>query len=150
MPTLSHMLWFNDQAEEAATFYTSLLPKSEILNISRGADNKAFTVQFSLLGTTYTALNGGPVFTPNEAFSIVINVDGQEELDKYWYALTSEGGSEGRCGWLKDRFGLSWQVVPRQLGECLGHPDPEKAGRAMQAMMGMGKLVVAELEAAVA
>ncbi len=144
------MLWFNDQAEEAATFYTSLLPKSEILNIVRGADNRAFTVQFSLMGVEYVALNGGPVFTPNEAFSIVISVGDQEELDKYWYALTSEGGSEGRCGWLKDRFGVSWQVVPRQLGECLGNPDPEKAGRAMQAMMGMGRLIVAELEAAVA
>lgn len=149
MPTLSHMLWFNDQAEEAATLYTTLLPKSEIINIVRGADNKAFTVQFSLLGTQYVALNGGPVFTPNEAFSILINVEDQEELDKYWYALIAQGGSEGRCGWLKDRFGVSWQVIPRQLGECLGNPDPEKAGRAMQAMMGMGKLIVAELEAAV-
>lgn len=149
MPTLSHMLWFNDQAEEAATLYTTLLPKSEIINIVRGADNKAFTVQFSLLGTQYVALNGGPVFTPNEAFSILINVEDQEELDKYWYALIAQGGSEGRCGWLKDRFGVSWQVIPRQLGECLGNPDPERAGRAMQAMMGMGKLIVAELEAAV-
>jgi predicted 3-demethylubiquinone-9 3-methyltransferase (glyoxalase superfamily) len=143
------MLWFNDQAEEAATLYTTLLPKSEIINIVRGADNKAFTVQFSLLGTQYVALNGGPVFTPNEAFSILINVEDQEELDKYWYALIAQGGSEGRCGWLKDRFGVSWQVIPRQLGECLGNPDPERAGRAMQAMMGMGKLIVAELEAAV-
>jgi len=150
MPTLSHMLWFNDQAEEAATFYTSLLPNSQIRNIVRGADNKAFTVEFSLMGVEYVGLNGGPVFTPNEAFSIVIHVDGQEELDKYWYTLISEGGSEGRCGWLKDKYGVSWQVVPRQLGECLGNPDPEKAGRAMQAMMGMGKLIVAELEAAVA
>ena len=149
MPSISHMLWFNNEAEEAANLYTSLFTDSRILNVSKQPDGKAFTVEFELLGAKYTALNGGPLFTFNEAFSIFITCEDQAEVDNYWNALTADGGQEGRCGWLKDKFGVSWQIIPMQLGECLSNPDPVKAAAAMDAMMGMSKLIVSELEAAV-
>jgi predicted 3-demethylubiquinone-9 3-methyltransferase (glyoxalase superfamily) len=149
MPNLSHMLWFNNQAEEAAQLYTNIFKDSKILNKTNGPDGGVFTVEFEILGSKYTALNGGPMFSFTEAFSIVVLCQDQSEVDKYWDALTSNGGSAGRCGWLKDKFGLSWQIIPKQLGECLGNPDPEKSAAAMTAMMGMSKLIVSELEAAV-
>jgi predicted 3-demethylubiquinone-9 3-methyltransferase (glyoxalase superfamily) len=149
MPDLSHMLWFNNQAEEAAQLYTNIFKDSKILNKTNGPDGGVFTVEFEILGSKYTALNGGPMFSFTEAFSIVVLCQDQSEVDKYWDALTSNGGSPGRCGWLKDKFGLSWQIIPKQLGECLGNPDPEKSAAAMKAMMGMSKLIVSELEAAV-
>ena len=149
MPNLSHMLWFNNQAEEAAQLYTNIFKDSKILNKTNGPDGGVFTVEFEILGSKYTALNGGPMFSFTEAFSIVVLCQDQSEVDKYWDALTSNGGSGGRCGWLKDKFGLSWQIIPKQLGECLGNPDPAKSAAAMKAMMGMSKLIVSELEAAV-
>jgi predicted 3-demethylubiquinone-9 3-methyltransferase (glyoxalase superfamily) len=149
MPNLSHMLWFNNQAEEATQLYTNIFKDSKILNKTNGPDGGVFTVEFEILGSKYTALNGGPMFSFTEAFSIVVLCQDQSEVDKYWDALTSNGGSGGRCGWLKDKFGLSWQIIPKQLGECLGNPDPEKSAAAMKAMMGMSKLIVSELEAAV-
>jgi predicted 3-demethylubiquinone-9 3-methyltransferase (glyoxalase superfamily) len=149
MPDLSHMLWFNNQAEEAAQLYTNIFKDSKILNKTNGPDGGVFTVEFEILGSKYTALNGGPMFSFTEAFSIVVLCQDQSEVDKYWDALTSNGGSPGRCGWLKDKFGLSWQIIPKQLGECLGNPDPEKSAAARKAMMGMSKLIVSELEAAV-
>ena len=149
MPDLSHMLWFNNQAEEAAQLYTNIFKDSKILNKTNGPDGGVFTVEFEILGSKYTALNGGPMFSFTEAFSIVVLCQDQSEVDKYWDALTSNGGSGGRCGWLKDKFGLSWQIIPKQLGECLGNPDPEKSAAAMKAMMGMSKFNVSELEAAV-
>jgi predicted 3-demethylubiquinone-9 3-methyltransferase (glyoxalase superfamily) len=149
MPDLSHMLWFNNQAEEAAQLYTNIFKDSKILNKTNGPDGGVFTVEFEILGSKYTALNGGPMFSFTEAFSIVVLCQDQSEVDKYWDALTSNGGSGGRCGWLKDKFGLSWQIIPKQLGECLGNPDPEKSAAAMKAMMEMSKLIVSELEAAV-
>jgi len=149
MPDLSHMLWFNNQAEEAAQLYTNIFKDSKILNKTNGPDGGVFTVEFEILGSKYTALNGGPMFSFTEAFSIVVLCQDQSEVDKYWDALTSNGGSAGRCGWLKDKFGLSWQIIPKQLGECLGNPDPEKSAAAMKAMMGMSKFNVSELEAAV-
>jgi len=149
MTSISHMLWFDTQAEEAANFYVSLFKDGKVTGVSRGPDGKAFVVNFEIAGSRYLALNGGPLYTFNEAFSIFVNVEDQAEVDHFWDALTA-GGEESRCGWLKDKYGLSWQIVPKALGECLGHPDPEKAGRAMQAMMGMKKIIVAELEAAVA
>jgi len=148
MTSISHMLWFDTQAEEAANFYVSLFKDGKITGVSRGPDGKAFVVNFEIAGSRYLALNGGPLYTFNEAFSIFVNVEDQAEVDRFWDALTA-GGEESRCGWLKDKYGLSWQIVPKALGECLGHPDPEKAGRAMQAMMGMKKIIVAELVAAV-
>ena len=145
MPSISHMLWFDSQAEEAAEFYVSVFPDASILSVSRGPDGKAFTVEFELQGKRYTALNGGPLFTFNEAFSIFVTVDGQEEVDYFWNALTADGGEESRCGWLKDKFGLSWQIVPKQLGECLGSSDPAVSSHAMAAMMKMSKIVISEL-----
>ena len=149
MPTLSHMLWFNGQAEEAAEFYVNLFKDSKILNKTNGPDGSIFTVEFEILGSKYTALNGGPMFSFTEAFSIFILCQDQAEVDKYWDGLTSNGGTAGSCGWLKDKFGLSWQIIPKQLGECLGNPDPVKSAAALNAMMGMSKLIVSELEAAV-
>ena len=149
MPTLSHMLWFNGQAEEAAEFYVNLFKDSKILNKTNGPDGSIFTVEFEILGSKYTALNGGPTFSFTEAFSIFILCQDQAEVDKYWDGLTSNGGTAGRCGWLKDKFGLSWQIIPKQLGECLGNPDPVKSAAAMNAMVGMSKLIVSELEAAI-
>lgn len=149
MPTLSHMLWFNDQAEEAVNLYTNLFEDSKILKISKRPDGGVFTVEFELMGAKYTALNGGDMFSFTEAFSIFILCADQLEVDKYWDALTADGGTAGRCGWLKDKFGLSWQIIPKQLGECLGNPDPSKSAAAMNAMMGMSKLIISELEAAI-
>ena len=143
------MLWFNDQAEEAANLYTNIFNDSKILNKTSRPDGGIFTVEFELLGAKYTALNGGDMFTFTEAFSIFILCNDQSEVDRYWDALIANGGTPGRCGWLKDKFGLSWQIIPKQLGESLGNPDPAKASAAMNVMMGMSKIIVSELEAAV-
>lgn len=148
-------LWFDGEAEEAATFYTSLFPDSRVDATHRSpADNPSgrkgdvLLVQFTLSGRSYTALNGGPQFPFTEAVSLEIHCQDQAEVDRYWHALIADGGSEGQCGWCKDRFGLSWQVVPRRLGELLSSPDRPAAQRAMQAMLKMTKLDVAALEAA--
>ncbi|CAN7386074.1 VOC family protein [Arthrobacter sp. LjRoot14] len=146
-------LWFNSQAEQAADFYVSVFDDSKILNVARYGDvgpgpaGQAMTVEFEIEGRKFLGLNGGPAFTFTEAVSFVINCSSQEEVDRYWTALTA-GGSEGQCGWLKDKFGLSWQVVPSVMGQLLGGPDPAGAQRAMQAMLGMRKLVISELQAA--
>jgi predicted 3-demethylubiquinone-9 3-methyltransferase (glyoxalase superfamily) len=143
------MLWFNDRAEEAVVLYINIFNDSKILSKSHGPDGGVFTIEFEILGSKYTALNGGPMFNFTEAFSIFILCEDQAEVDKYWDALTVDGGTPGRCGWLKDKFGLSWQIIPKQLGECLSNPDPAKSAAAMNAMLGMSKLIVSELEAAV-
>lgn len=140
------MLWFDTQAEEAAEFYVSLFPNASVLSVSRGPDGKTFTVEFELQGSRDTALNGGPLFTFTEAFSIFVTVDGQDEVDYYWNALTADGGEESRCGWLKDKYGVSWQIVPKQLGEALGNSDPAVSPYAMAAMMKMSKIIVSELK----
>ena len=146
-------LWFDTQAEEAADFYVSVFDGSKILNVARygeggpGTAGQAVTVEFEIEGRKFLALNGGPAFTFNEAVSFVIDCSSQEEVDRYWSALTA-GGTESQCGWLKDRFGVSWQVVPSVLGHLLGGPDPDGAQRVMQAMLGMRKLEIAELQAA--
>jgi predicted 3-demethylubiquinone-9 3-methyltransferase (glyoxalase superfamily) len=150
---ITPFLWFNNQAEEAATFYVSVFKNSEIRDVNRvgeggpGEPGSALVVDFKLDGQAVRALNGGPHYTLNEAFSFQIDCGDQEEVDYYWDKLT-EGGEPGPCGWLKDRFGLSWQVVPRRLVELLGDPDPGRAGRAMQAMMQMSKIEIAKLEEA--
>jgi predicted 3-demethylubiquinone-9 3-methyltransferase (glyoxalase superfamily) len=148
-------LWFNGKAEEAATFYASLLPDSSIDTVWRspadtpsGPAGMVLTVDFTLGGQHFQGLNGGPDFTFNEAVSFVIECEDQAEVDRLWDALTANGGEPGPCGWLKDRFGLSWQIVPRQLNELVGDPDPERARRAMEAMLKMGKIDVAELQRA--
>jgi predicted 3-demethylubiquinone-9 3-methyltransferase (glyoxalase superfamily) len=148
-------LWFDGQAEEAARLYTSIFPDSRIDRVDRSpADNPSgpkgmvLTVYFTLSGVPFMGLNGGPDFAFNEAISFVVDCEDQAEVDRYWEGLTADGGSPGPCGWLKDRFGVSWQVVPRRLTELLASPDRAGAERAMSAMLKMGKLNVAELEAA--
>jgi predicted 3-demethylubiquinone-9 3-methyltransferase (glyoxalase superfamily) len=153
MPATTPCLWFDGQAEEAASHYVSIFPNSQILNIARygpqtpGVEGEVMTVTFSLDGQTYVGLNGGPQFTFSEAISFQISVSGQEETDHYWNALT-DGGQESQCGWLKDRFGVSWQVVPAELMSLLSDPDPGRAQRATQAMLQMKKIDIAELERA--
>lgn len=146
---ITPFLWFNDNAEEAANFYVSVFPNSKITDIARmGEGGPALTVAFTLNGEDFVGLNGGSVHPFTEAISFVIDCETQEEVDRYWETLTADGGAPGDCGWLKDRFGLSWQVVPRRLPELLTDPDPARAQRAMQAMMQMHKIDIATLEAA--
>ena len=142
-------LWFDGNAEEAAGFYTSLIPDSRITSIMRlHPDGPALIVGFTLGGAPFQALNGGPQYKFSEATSISVTTAGQEETDRLWAALMAGGGSESQCAWLKDRFGLSWQIVPEALPRLLGSPDRAAAGRAMQAMLGMRKIDIAALEAA--
>jgi predicted 3-demethylubiquinone-9 3-methyltransferase (glyoxalase superfamily) len=155
MATLFPCLWFDGDAEEAARFYVALLPDSHLDSVWRspaetpsGPAGMVLTVNFTLAGRRFQALNGGPDFTFNEAVSFAVDCVDQVEVDRLWDALTADGGEPGPCGWLKDRFGLSWQIVPRRLDELLNDPDPERARRAMEAMLTMGKLEVAELEKA--
>ena len=156
---ISPNLWFDTQAEEAAEFYTGIFPNSQVNRIARypeaeeGMAHKMpagsiMTVDFELDGQSFVALNAGPVFKFNEAISFVVEVDDQVEVDRVWHALTADGGEPGPCGWLKDRFGLSWQIAPRELNELLDDPDPDRARRAMEAMLKMGKIEVEGLRRA--
>ncbi|CAN5187898.1 VOC family protein [soil metagenome] len=153
MSKIAPFLWFDNNAEEAMNFYTGIFPNAKIGNVSRygeGSPMPAGTVMsctFELGGQEFMAMNGGPMFTFTEAISFFVDCEDQAEVDKYWDALT-EGGEESQCGWLKDKFGLSWQIIPRALGQTLGGSDAAGSGRAMQAMMGMKKLIVADLEKA--
>ena len=146
-------LWFDSEGEEAANFYVGLFPNSSVQGVTPYVggerDGQTMTVDFTLNGQRFVALNGGPHFRFSEAISFQIPCADQAEVDHYWDALT-EGGEESQCGWLKDRFGLSWQVVPTRLVELLSGPHPEGAGRVGQALMGMKKIVIADLEAAAA
>ena len=147
-------LWFDTQAEDAANFYVSVFKNSRIVGTSRytdagpGEPGTVVTVDFELDGQRFTGINGGPVFTFTEAVSFLVNCKDQEEVDYYWDALLADGGVESQCGWLKDRFGLSWQVVPEGFNELMSDPDPARASRAMQAMLGMAKLDLAALQRA--
>lgn len=155
MSRITPCLWFDGQAEAAAEFYTSLFPDSRIDAVSRSpADNpstsagEVLLVFFTLSGQRFVGVNGGPQFPFTEAVSFQVDCEDQAEVDRYWEALVEGGGSHGQCGWLKDRFGLSWQVIPRQMGDYLGGPDPDGAARAMEAMLRMGKLDIARLREA--
>jgi predicted 3-demethylubiquinone-9 3-methyltransferase (glyoxalase superfamily) len=155
MDKISPCLWFDGDAEEAARLYTSLFPNSQIDSVDRspadtpsGPEGTVITVNFTLAGRSYIALNGGPDFKFTEAVSFSIDCDDQAEVDRYWAALLADGGEPSVCGWLRDRFGLSWQVIPRQLPEMLNSRDRDAARRAMQAMLKMVKIDVAELERA--
>ena len=153
MNKITPFLWFDDKAEEAMNFYVSIFKNSKVLDISRyGKDaaypeGTAFVVTFQLDGQQVMALNAGPQFKFTEAISMYVNCETQAEVDILWEKL-SEGGEKGRCGWLKDRYGLSWQIVPTALGELMNDKDPEKANRIMQAMLKMKKIDVAELKRA--
>ncbi len=153
--TIRPCLWFDTQAEDAATFYTGLFEDSRIVEVAHYGsagprpEGMVMTVAFELAGQRFLALNGGPQFTFDEAISFEVECDSQEEVDRLWAAL-SDGGSEGPCGWLKDRFGLSWQIVPARFNELLRTAEPEAAQRAITAMLDMGKLDLAALERAAA
>lgn len=150
-PPISPCLWFDDELEEAATFYTSVFPDSVLGHLARYPDDpdRVMAGEFTLRGLTFRAVNGGPElagFRPSVSFSVTCA--DQAEVDHYWEALSADGGTTSACGWLTDRFGLSWQVVPRRLYELIADPVPARANAAVEAMMGMTRIVVAELEAA--
>ena len=153
MPKITPFLWFDNQAEEAANFYVSIFQHSKIVNVSRygeagpGPKGSAMTVVFQLDGQEFIALNGGPHFKFTEAISFSVDCKTQQEVDEYWEKL-SAGGKPGQCGWLKDKYGLSWQIVPSNLGQLLGDKDPQKSKRAMEAMLKMTKLDIAALQRA--
>ena len=148
MKKITPFLWFDTQAEDAMNFYVSIFKNSKVGGVSRGPDGKAFTVSFELDGQEFMGLNAGPEFRFNEAVSMYVNCEDQAEVDYFWNKLTANGGEESMCGWLKDKYGLSWQIVPKQLGELMGDNDPEKANRVMQAMLKMNKIIVADLRKA--
>ena len=154
MNKITPFLWFDNQAEEAMNFYSSVFKNFKIINVSRygeGAPVPAGTVMsatIELEGQTLMLLNGGPMYKFNEAISLFVSCETQEEVDELWGKLTANGGEERQCGWLKDKFGLSWQIIPTALGELMGDPDPEKAGRVMQAMFQMKKIDVSALRRA--
>jgi predicted 3-demethylubiquinone-9 3-methyltransferase (glyoxalase superfamily) len=155
MKKITPNLWFDMNAEEAAEFYVDLFPDSHIDRVVRSpAENpstgkgEVVTVEFTLLGQPFVGINGGPRYSFTEAVSFNIDCEDQAEIDYYWNVLTSDGGSAGRCGWCKDRFGLSWQVTPTSLGDMIKSPDREAAGRAMQAMLLLDKMDIATLERA--
>ena len=153
MPRITPFLWFDDQAEEAAKFYTSTFKNSKIRSVTRygdagpGRKGGVMTVEFELDGQPFTALNAGPRFKFTEAISFVVHCKSQKKVDEYWARLT-EGGEESMCGWLKDKYGLSWQIVPNALPKLLSQPDKKKAKRVMDAMLQMRKIDIAALEAA--
>lgn len=147
-PKITPFLWFERHAEEAAKFYVTLLDDSRVLDVSRTPDGAAFGVQFVLGGQRIYALNGGPHYKLSPAFSLFVDCEDQSEVDRLWAALTADGGQESRCGWLVDRFGVSWQIIPRQMSEWMRDKDPAKAGRVVQAMMGMQKIDVEALRRA--
>jgi predicted 3-demethylubiquinone-9 3-methyltransferase (glyoxalase superfamily) len=139
-------LWFDDNAEEAASYYVAAIPNSKITHVNRNGD-KAFVVEFTLAGIEYVALNGGPMFKLSEAVSLMVSTEDQAETDKLWDYLVA-GGQASRCGWLKDKFGLSWQIVPKRFMQLMTQGTPEIRGRVMGAMMQMGKFEIAALEKA--
>jgi predicted 3-demethylubiquinone-9 3-methyltransferase (glyoxalase superfamily) len=153
MPELTTCLWFDTHGEDAARFYTSVFPNSKITQVARYGSagprpaGTVMTVSFELDGVRFLALNGGPQYAFSEAISFVVDCATQADVDRYWSTL-AEGGEEGPCGWLKDRFGVSWQIVPTRLPELLADPDPERSQRVMAAMLAMRKLDIAALEAA--
>ena len=154
MPKINTFITYNDQAEEAANLYVSIFKNSKIVNLNRypdeipGLGGKAMSVNFELDGQEFLALNGGPHFTFTDGFSLLVNCETQTEVDELWSKLTANGGEPGQCGWLKDKFGLSWQIIPTALGRLLGDPDPRKSQNVMQAMLQMTKIDVAVLQRA--
>lgn len=154
MSKITPFLWFDNQAEEATKFYTSVFKNSKIGSIARygdagpGPNGSVMTASFEIDGQQFVALNGGPHFKFTEAISFVVNCESQKEVDYYWEKLTANGGQESQCGWLKDKFGLSWQIVPTILSQLLQDKDAKKAQRVMQAMLKMKKIVIADLQTA--
>lgn len=154
MQKIMPFLWFDDQAEAAISFYISVFKDAKILELQRypaeggEKEGKVMSVSFQLEGQHYHALNGGPHFSFTPAISLFVNCDSQAEVDAIWNKFLAAGGTEGQCGWLQDKWGLSWQIIPHQLGDYLSDPDPVKSGRVMEAMMQMKKIEVSKLKAA--
>ena len=153
MNAVTPSLTFKDHAEDAIKLYTSVIKNSKIVNVMRSdgtglPKGSVLHASFELDGRQFTAMDGGPSFSFSEGFSLVATCDTQEDLDNIWKRLSSDGGEEGRCGWLKDRFGVSWQVVPRALGEMMGHPEAGNSAKVMEALLKMGKIDIAALKAA--
>lgn len=154
MSKITPFLWFDNQAEEAMKFYTSIFKNSKVGKVARygdagpGPKGSVMTASFELDGQEFVALNGGPLFKFTEAVSFVVNCEDQKEIDYYWTKLTSDGGQESQCGWLKDKFGLSWQIVPTILGKLLSDTDPKRSQRVMQTLMPMKKLIIDDLQKA--
>jgi predicted 3-demethylubiquinone-9 3-methyltransferase (glyoxalase superfamily) len=144
MQKITPFLWFDGNVEEAVKFYTSVFKNARVIS------QNPMTATFEIEGQEFMALNGGPQFKFNEAVSFFIKCETQDEVDYHWNALTADGGREGKCAWLKDKFGVSWQVVPKALGRYLSDPDREKANRVMQAMLKMNKIIIADLDKAAA
>ena len=147
MPTITPFLWFDTQAEEAMTFYASIFRRSKVISVNR-AQGRVMSVQFELEGQAFMALNAGPHFKFNESISFFVACETQQEIDELWARLTADGGAPSRCGWLKDKFGLSWQIVPSALGRMLGDTDAARSARVMNAMLTMDKLDLAQLRRA--
>lgn len=148
MKKITPFLWFDNQAEEAMNFYISVFKNAKALNVSPGPNGVAQSVMFELEGQTFMAFNAGPEFKFNEAISFFVDCQTQAEVDELWQKLIADGGAESQCGWLKDKYGLSWQIIPAALGQLLGDPDPVKAKRVLDAMLKMRKIIIADLEAA--
>jgi predicted 3-demethylubiquinone-9 3-methyltransferase (glyoxalase superfamily) len=148
MKKITPFLWFDNQAEEAMKFYVSVFKNSKVLGVSRGPNGQAQSVNFELEGQEFFGLNAGPQFKFNESISFLVDCKTQEEVDELWNKLTTDGGEESMCGWLKDKFGLSWQIIPTALSELMNDPDPAKAKRVVDAMLQMRKIVIADLERA--
>jgi predicted 3-demethylubiquinone-9 3-methyltransferase (glyoxalase superfamily) len=147
MQTITPFLWFDTQAEEAMNFYTSVFPDSKVISVTR-AQGRVLAVVFELNGQRVMALNGGPAHKHSEAFSLFVGCDSQAQVDELWEKLTADGGRPDRCGWLKDKYGLSWQIIPHELMSLMNDPDPAAAGRVMNAMLQMGKIDVEGLRRA--
>lgn len=147
MSKIKTFLWFDNQAEEAANLYVSIFKNSIVTSVHR-KDGKAFTVNFELEGQQFIALNGGPHFKFNEAISLFVDCEDQKEVDTLWAKLLADGGVESRCGWLKDRYGLSWQIIPKALMKLMGDSDPQKSHAVFEAMMKMNKIIIADLQLA--
>jgi len=147
MPTITPFLWYDTQAEEAMNFYASIFPHSKIVSVSR-AQGRVMSVTFELEGQRFMALNGGPMYRFNESVSLFVGCETQHEIDDFWTRLTADGGEPGRCGWLKDKYGLSWQIIPSSLGRMIGDKDAAKSRRVVDAMLKMNKLDLGVLQRA--
>lgn len=145
MPTITPFLWYDNQAEDAMALYTSIFKNAKVISVNK-AQGRTISVSFELDGQRFTALNGGPHYKFSEATSFFVGCTTQQEIDHYWTKLTADGGEPGRCGWLKDKFGVSWQIVPNALGEMLGDKDPAKGQRVLSAMLQMKKLDLGQLQ----
>ena len=148
MKKITPFLWFDKEAEEAMNFYVSIFKNSKVLGVAPGPNGVASSVNFELEGQEFIGFNAGPEFKFNEAISFLVDCKTQKEVDELWNKLTADGGEESMCGWLKDKYGLSWQIIPSALGELMGDKDPEKAKRVMEAMLKMRKIIVADLQRA--